>query len=415
MTTASAAPNPTRTLVLCGGLHAFTHLYNVVLIPLYLPLQAGLHLTSVAQATFLVTAMLLTYGGLSYPVGMLADRFSRKWLLGLGLLVNGAAFVALAYAPDFRTALACVMLAGVGGSCYHPAATSLIVQLAPTKAGRALGLVGVGAGVGFFIGPLYAGWRAEQAGWRAPVFELGLAGCVAALLFLWLAEDPPMPPHAPDAPTNGRLLPTKGMTALFVGACALLGFRDFAGGCVASLNSLFLQNAQGYNVAQVGLALSLVFLGSTISNPLFGHLSDRGRLRWITLILVCSGVLVGVFPHVPPAAVKPVLFVYGFFFLASFPTTEAALMVAVPAATRGRAFGVFLTFGFVVGNLAHWVAGEWVRRLGDRASQTASYFGFYAGLGLLILASLSALLCLGALRRRQQAITSGAGPRETRP
>jgi MFS family permease len=297
-------------------------------------------------------------------------------------------------------------MAGAGGSCYHPAATSLIVQSAPANAGRALGLVGVGAGVGVFIGPLYAGWRAEHAGWRAPVFELGLVGCVAALLFLWLAEDRPVPPPATDAPSTGGLLPTTGMTALFVGACALLGFRDFAGSCVASLNSLFLQNAQGYNVAQVGLALSLVFLGSTISNPLFGHLSDRGRLRWITFILVCSGGLVAVFPHVPAAAVKPVLFVYGFFFLASFPTTEAALMVAVPAATRGRAFGIFLTFGFVVGNLAHWVAGDWVRRLGERANQSASYFGLYALLGLMILASLSALLCLKTLRRRERALAA---------
>src|SRR5205823_13480641 len=68
----------TRTLWLTGVLHAFTHLYQVALLPLYLRIQQDLRLGSVDQATLLVTVMGLAYFIPSYPLGALADRLSRK-------------------------------------------------------------------------------------------------------------------------------------------------------------------------------------------------------------------------------------------------------------------------------------------------------------------------------------------------
>ena len=42
----------TRTLWLCGVLHAFTHIYHVALFPLYLPLQKDLGLATIEAAYF---------------------------------------------------------------------------------------------------------------------------------------------------------------------------------------------------------------------------------------------------------------------------------------------------------------------------------------------------------------------------
>ena len=163
----------TRTLWLSGVLHAFTHLYHVLLIPLYVLIlqDERMGFTSVEQSTSLVTILMLSYYLPSYFLGVLADRFSKRKLLAIGLALNGAAFVGLSYSGNYWTAAACVLIGGIGGSFYHPAATALVVRLFPEATGKALGLVGIGASVGFFIGPLYAGWRAAEAGWRAPVFE----------------------------------------------------------------------------------------------------------------------------------------------------------------------------------------------------------------------------------------------------
>src|SRR3989442_15044986 len=134
----STDPNhKTRTLWLAGVLHAFTHVYQVALLPLYLLIQKDLQLVSVSQATLLVTVMMAGYFLPAYPMGMAADRFSRKKLLGFGLLINALGFVWLSRAPDYPTALVAVFLTGVGGSFFHPAATAMIARLYPVGTGKA--------------------------------------------------------------------------------------------------------------------------------------------------------------------------------------------------------------------------------------------------------------------------------------
>jgi MFS family permease len=170
---------------------------------------------------------------------------------------------------------------------------------------------------------------------------------------------------------------------------------------MASLTSLFLQNARGCDPKWTGFALSGIFVASIISNPLFGHLSDGGRKRWITLVLVFAAVMVALFPHVPSGWAVPVLAVYGFFFMASYPMTEAALMESVPDAVRGRVFGIFVMGGGVIGNLSHWLVGAKVKHLGAAAHSAEAYFAVYAAIGLLVVASLTGLIFLRAIQRRE--------------
>jgi MFS family permease len=278
----------------------------------------------------------------------------------------------------------------------------MIARLYPVGTGRALGWVGVGASIGFFIGPIYAGWRAQQAGWRAPVLEFGLAGMIVAGLFVWLAEED-SPPLAQRSRTSShkQMFPTGALWLLFVGAAFLFGLRDFAGASMGSLGSLFLQKAHGFSLQQTGFAIGAIFLASAISNPLFGHLSDRGRIRWTMIVLSTAAVVVVIFPRVPSAWLVFGLAVYGFFFMSSYPMVEAALMESVPDAVRGRVFGLFITIGGLTGNLSHWIVGRWVKGLGPNASDPASYQPFYLILAGLMIASLAGLPCLHGIRRRE--------------
>jgi MFS family permease len=398
----------TRALWLVGALHAFTHIYHVALLPLYLLMQRDFGFASVGHATALVTAMMIAYFLPSYFQGMLADRVSRKKLLAWGLLINSLGFTALAFSPNYPCALAAVIVAGIGGSCYHPAATAMIARMYPNNTGRALGLVGMGASVGFFIGPIYSGWRAGAleatlgaAAWRKPVMEFGLLGIIASILFAWFAVEEKLTDvkQKSGAPAQ-RMLPTRALWFVFIASAFAFCFRDFAGTSMGSLGSLFLQQAHGYNTALTGVVISCIFLPSVISNPLFGHLSDGGRKRWTASVMLIATALIALFPHVPKSWAIPTLLLYGFFFMASYPMVEAMLMESVPDAVRGRVFGLFITIGGLLGNLSHWIAGDAVKRLGKSSQTIEGYFPLYYGLAAFVVISLLGLLGLGTLRKR---------------
>jgi len=389
----------------------------VALLPLYLQIQQDLQLASIEKATLLVTIMFGAYFIPSYPMGVMADRFSKKKLLALGLLINGAGFVALSFSPSYAWAIVSIIIAGFGGSFYHPAATALVARLFPEARGKALGWAGVGASFGFFLGPLYCGWRAvATASWRAPICEIGVIGCVVAGLFYFLADDDTTdashetaraPERAAEVPSlvglvrSEPLFGTGSLWALFLGASFALSLRDFTGSAMGTSASLFLQNAHHYSPKAAGLALSWIFVASAISNPLFGRLSDRGRTGWATFLLITAAMLVAAFPRVPLPWKGPVLLTYGLFFMATYPITEAALMEAVPDRIRGRVFGLFITIGGLVGNLSHWAVGEWVHRLGPRAAQPNSYLPLYTTLTLMLLTGILGLPCLKALKQRE--------------
>jgi MFS family permease len=406
-----------RTLWLCTALHAFTHVYQVALIPLYLRIQEDFHLESDAKATFLVTILSIAYFLPSYPMGVLADRVSRKKLLGWGLALNAFGYVGLAFAPNYATAVLFSIVAGLGGSFFHPSATALIARLYPEATGKALGKVAFGASLGFFVGPIYAGWRAGissigqtalpwfLSGWRGAVFELGVLGIIGAVLFYYLAEEKPAPAttgQAKHGAAGGKLFATPTLWMAFLAMSFLFCLRDFAGSGMVSLGSLFLQHAYHFTTSKTGVILSFIYLASMISNPLFGRWSDGGRLRWTIFLLVCASIAVFIFPRVSSGWFQPTLAAYGFFFMASYPVVEAALMETVHDSVRGRVFGCFITVGGLLGNLSHWFVGEWVKRLGDRAGSPESYVGIYNLLAFCIVGSMSALIFLQFIRNRKR-------------
>ncbi|HTL15923.1 MAG TPA: MFS transporter [Patescibacteria group bacterium] len=399
----------TRALWLTGVLHAFTHLYQVALMPLYLLIQKDFKFQNAEAATLLMTVLLVSCFGPSYAVGVLADKLNRKKLLTFGLFLNAIGFIALALAPTYGWALVSVIVAGLGGSFYHPAATALIARLFPRETGKALGLVGIGAGAGFFVGPLYAGWRAGAlepvlgpAAWRRPVLEMGVLGLIGAAVFALLAEEERVSQdEAAETNHPHKIFPSGALWFFFISYCLAFALRDFAGASMGSLGSLFLQKARGYDAQSTGLALSGIYLASIISNPLFGSLSDRGRKRWCTIALGTAACMMAIFPWVPARYTIPIYVIYGFFFLAGYPMTEAALMESVPDAVRGRVFGLFVMTGGVIGNLSHWLVGAKVKQLGPAATSVTAYYPLYGFLAILLLSSLSGLLCLNPIRKRE--------------
>jgi MFS family permease len=129
------------TLALCTLLHAFTHAFGVLLVPLYLIIVADLNLRGVWQASLVVTIYGFVYCVSSYAGGMLADRFDRRWLLGIGLAGNSLAIIGMGLTRQYEMLVAFGVLAGMFGTLFHPSANALVPAHYPKSPGMAIGIL----------------------------------------------------------------------------------------------------------------------------------------------------------------------------------------------------------------------------------------------------------------------------------
>src|SRR5215217_4095988 len=104
------------TLALCTILHAFTHAYGTMLVPLYLLIVADLKLGGVKAASLVVTLYGFVYCLGSYIAGVLADRHDRRFLLGVGLIGNAAAVLGMGLTRRYEVLLALGVVAGLAGT-----------------------------------------------------------------------------------------------------------------------------------------------------------------------------------------------------------------------------------------------------------------------------------------------------------
>jgi FSR family fosmidomycin resistance protein-like MFS transporter len=402
------------TLSLATILHAFTHAYAVMLVPLYLMARDDLHLRYVSSISGIVTIYGLVYALGSYAGGVMADRFDRKWLLGIGLLGNAAAITAMGLTRQYEMLIVLGIFAGLFGTLFHPAANALAPAHYPRSPGMAIGLLGIGSGLGFFIGPQYAGWRAQTARWQwgaiaqwqKPFIELGIGGIVFGVLFLVLANDPRKRTKSP-----GRLrLRGSRRSALLIREVASGGdpddfhpplgpilrwrvvwvaltlmLRDFAGIASQTLLSLYLQRAWNYDVKRAGFTVGAMMLLGMVANPLFVWLSPgKRRLPFYGLIAIVGAMFVTGVPWMTVAWVLPLMCAFQCCQLGSYAVSDAAMLERVPGALRGRVVGLFLTVAGTFSAMSPFVMGRWIDLLKGRATDPHAYVPLFATVGVML-------------------------------
>lgn len=409
------------TLALCVLLHGFTHAYGTMLVPLYLPMRDGLKLWGVGAAALIVTVYGVVYCLASYPAGVLADRSNRKVMLGAGLIVNALAILLMGLTQRYELLIALGVVAGLAGTLFHPAANALSTAHYPKSPGMAVGVLSIGAAIGFFAGPRYAGWRADVAGWQAPLVEAGLFGVVCGILFLLVAKEVRKPNRSdaaargapPSAPVGSIAHGKAAMTAppgadvgqvhvplgpslrwRVVGISTVLAGRDFAGLAALTLSSIYLQKARGLSVAQAGLIIGSMMLIAIVANPLAVYLSGgRRRLPTLATMLIAGGVVLSIVPRVDVRYVLPVLCAFQAFHLGSYAVSEASVLERISPAVRGRVVGIFLTIAGTIASTSPWLMGTWTDAMKLRAADPHAYALPFGVLGLLhVLASCSVLL-----------------------
>jgi len=180
----AASPNRAWVLFILVVVYTFNFIDRQIVGILAIPIKADLGLTDTELGLMGGLAFALFYTGLAIPVAMLADRFSRTWIITAALAIWSAMTAASGLATSFWQLFAARLGVGVGEAGGVAPAYSL-------QRARALSVYSFGIPIGSAIGIVFGGVIASMINWRYAFFIVGVAGIVLAPIFRLTLKEPP--------------------------------------------------------------------------------------------------------------------------------------------------------------------------------------------------------------------------------
>jgi MFS family permease len=247
-------------------------------------------------------AFALFYATLGIPIAALADRTSRRNVLGVCALLWSAMTALCGMASTFPLLLGARVGTAVGEAGGTPPSHALISDYFPlsTRA-TALSLYALGVPLGTMLGNLLGGWGNELYGWRAAFMLVGAPGVVVAVLvFLTVreptrgqAEDGIIHAAQPATPKLGVALRYLWKQASFRHMCLAAGLHSLVWYAGSTLNAVFLHRTHGMTSGEAGSWLALFAGTGAVGTFLGGYLSDRisvrtGDRRWYMWLPGCA-------------------------------------------------------------------------------------------------------------------------------
>ena len=178
--------------------------------------------TTVQGVQIAITIFLLVMAALMIPGGKLTDRYGRKRLFIVGLVVYGVGALLSAVAPGLGVLiLGNSILEGIGTALLIPPVYILTTLLFTdlTSRARAFGVISAAGGIGAAAGPLIGGLITSAISWRAAFVFQALIIAVIVLLSRKIHDPlPPQPSRSFD--TSGAVLSAVGLVLLVTGILA---------------------------------------------------------------------------------------------------------------------------------------------------------------------------------------------------
>ena len=293
-----------------------------------------------SQLTWVVDGYTLALACLVLPAGALGDRYGRRAVLVVGLVVFSAASTIPLFVQEPIWVIVARGVAGVGAAFVMPSTLSLLTAGFPEhQRGRAVGIWAGVAGSGAILGILCSGLLLQRWSWQSIFVGLTIAGIVLLIAALTLSEsrDESHPPMdylgsflvaiaiglivvaVTEAPawgwTNPRLLALLGggLVALVIFVVVdlrrahpllqlrLFAHRGFGSGTLSIIMQFlvifgvflllvqYLQLIMGYQPLQSALALAPIAVPLVSISVIAPWLSERFGLR---LIMVAGLVVI---------------------------------------------------------------------------------------------------------------------------
>jgi MFS family permease len=398
--------------------YAFNFIDRIMLGILVPPIKHEFLLTDTELGLLGGTAFALFYTALGIPIGWLADRLNRVWIVTIALALWSAFTAACGAAQNFAQLFAARLGVGIGEAGGVAPAYALISDyFPPSRRARALAVYSFGIPLGSAAGILFGGLIAARVNWRAAFVIVGAAGLILAPMFRLCVREPargrldaPSPPTvvgtAPRLREVAQLLagkPSFWYLSLGAASASVMGYG------VYFWMPSFLVRSYHLSLPQVSVCFSaLTFISGVAGIWLGGALADRlGSTRRAAYAMVPAVAFVLSVPLyaaalLAPASLNslPIFLLPMALALAWLAPTASAIQHLVPPGMRALAAALLL---FII-NLIGLGAGSYaIGALSDHfatAQGTESLrYAMLAGSAFYLLAA--ALYALGARRLAQ--------------
>ncbi|MCW0192175.1 MAG: MFS transporter [Rhodococcus sp.] len=240
---------------------------------------------------WIVNAYTLVLASLLISSGALADRFGRRRIFQIGLVVFGVASIVCALAPSVGVLIAARIAQGVGGSMLSPVALAIVVNVMtdPKERAKAIGVWAAVFGLSMAAGPIVGGVLIESFGWRSVFWiNVPVIAVVLVLTAVFVPQSRAEQPRRLDLPGQVLLMVVVGGSVALLVEGPRIGW--LASGAIA-----------GYVAVAAALA-AFVRIESRKSEPLmdpslFRHRPFTGAVLGAIVVFVAlnATLLLGTF------------------------------------------------------------------------------------------------------------------------
>jgi len=178
------------------------------------------------ELVWAVDSYILVFAALLFTWGVLGDRYGRKRILVIGLLIFGLASALSAFAVDAQMLIASRAVMGVGGAAVLPTTLAVItVVFPPHERGKAIGLWAGAVGAAVALGPVLGGVLLQNPQWFEPlignewgsVFLVNVPIVAIGLFFIWRVVPETKNADSRRLDIPGLVLSIAGLTSLVYG------------------------------------------------------------------------------------------------------------------------------------------------------------------------------------------------------
>lgn len=247
-------------------------------------------------------AFALFYATLGIPIAILADRFSRKWILVASLTIWSIMTTFCGMAGSFWQLAIARVGVGVGEAGGSPPSHSMISDFYPAASrGTALAIYSLGVPVGIALGNIVGGFVGGAWGWRAAFYVLGIPGALLAIYVAYALREPPRG-HTDGGIKDGEKAPPVGEVARFMWSQRSLVHTIIGATLITAVGyggvtwlAAFLQYSHGMTLASVATFLAWqTGISAAIGTFLGGFLADtfaKRNIAWSAWIVAAGTVI----------------------------------------------------------------------------------------------------------------------------